>query len=93
MAPENGRSGPERTLLSLWGVVLSSPDLERPSWPRNRQRAKTEFFRDDYVDDAWSVFMVVNRAEDASGLDGHHTHSKLTSCHAIDLKAKVNRCK
>src|SRR5512132_296253 len=46
-----------------------------------------------YVDDAWSVFMVVNRAEDASRLDGHHTHSKLAPCHALDLRAKVNRCK
>jgi hypothetical protein len=44
------------------------------------------------VDDAGSVFMVVNRAEDASRLDGHHTHSKLATCHALDLKAKVNRC-
>jgi hypothetical protein len=42
---------------------------------------------------AWSVFMVVNRAEDASRLDGHHTHSKLAPCHALDLRAKVNRCK
>src|SRR5919205_2836371 len=46
-----------------------------------------------YVDDAWSVLMVVNRAEDASRLDGHHTHSKLAPCHALDLRAKVNRCK
>src|SRR5580765_3856460 len=46
-----------------------------------------------YVDDAWSVFVVVNRAEDASGLDGHHTHSKLAPCHALDLETKVNRCK
>jgi hypothetical protein len=45
------------------------------------------------VDGAWSVFMVVNRAEDASRLDGHHTHSKLAPCHAFDLRAKVNRCK
>jgi len=41
-----------------------------------------------YVDGAWSVFMVVNRAEDASRLDGHHTHSKLAPCHALDLRAK-----
>src|SRR5437868_5723061 len=46
-----------------------------------------------YVDGAWSVFVVVNRAEDASRLDGHHTHSKLASCHTVDLRAKVNRCK
>jgi hypothetical protein len=46
-----------------------------------------------YEDGAWSVFMVVNRAEDASGLDGHHTHSKLTSCHTLDLRTKINACK
>jgi hypothetical protein len=46
-----------------------------------------------YVDDAWSVFMVVNRAEDASGLDSHHAHTKLAPCHALDLRAKVNRRK
>jgi hypothetical protein len=46
-----------------------------------------------YVNDTWSVFMVMNRAEDASRLDGHHTHSKLAPCHALDLKTKVNHCK
>src|SRR5512139_3744778 len=46
-----------------------------------------------YVDVAWPVLVVVNRAEDASRLDGHHTHSKLATCHAFDLGAKVNRCK
>jgi hypothetical protein len=45
------------------------------------------------VDDAWSVFMVVYRAEDASRLEGHQTHAKLAPCHALDLRAKVNRCK
>src|SRR5574342_870514 len=43
------------------------------------------------VDDAWSVLVVVNRAEDASGLDGHHAHSKLAPCHALDLGAEVDR--
>ena len=46
-----------------------------------------------YVDGAWSAFMVVNRAEDAARLDGHHTHSQLAPCHALDLRAQVNRCK
>src|SRR5512141_2238682 len=46
-----------------------------------------------YVDAAWSAFMVVNRAEDASRLEGHHTHSKLAPCHALDLRAKVDRRK
>src|SRR5512139_2495314 len=43
-----------------------------------------------YVDCAWSVLMVVNRAENTSRLDGYHTHSKLAPCHALDLWAKVN---
>ena len=41
-----------------------------------------------YVDGAWSAFVVVNRAEDAARLDGHHPHSKLAPCHALDLRAK-----
>src|SRR5271157_2060653 len=45
-----------------------------------------------YVDHARPVFMVVNRAEDASRFEGHHTHSKLAPCHALDFRAKVNRC-
>src|SRR5450759_2586271 len=45
------------------------------------------------VHGARSAFVVVNRAEDASRLDGHHTHSKLAPLHALDLRAKVNRCK
>src|SRR5512141_3037687 len=45
-----------------------------------------------YVDGTRSVFVVVNRAEDASRLDGHNSHSKLATGHAVDLRAKVNRC-
>jgi hypothetical protein len=44
------------------------------------------------VDDAWSVLVVVNRAEDGSGLHGEHAHSKLATRHAFDLRAKVNGC-
>jgi len=44
------------------------------------------------VNGAWSVYMVVNRAEDPSRLDGHHTHSKLAPLHAFDLRAEINRC-
>jgi hypothetical protein len=46
-----------------------------------------------YVDGAWSAFMVVNRAEDAHRFEGHHTHAKLAACHALDLRAKVIRRK
>jgi len=45
------------------------------------------------VDGAWSAFMVVNRAEDAARLDGHQTHTKLAPCHALDLRAQVDRRK
>jgi hypothetical protein len=37
--------------------------------------------------------MVVNRAEDTSGFDGDHTHSKLAPSHALNLRTKVNRGK
>jgi len=30
---------------------------------------------------------------DASWLDGEQTHAQLASCHALDLGAKVHRCK
>ena len=43
-------------------------------------------------DDAWSVFMVVHRAEDAARVDRHPTQSKLAPCHALGLRAKGNRC-
>ena len=36
--------------------------------------------------------MIVNRPEDTSRLDGHHAHSKLAPRHALDLRAKVDRC-
>jgi hypothetical protein len=43
-----------------------------------------------HVDGAWPAFMVVNRAEHASRLEGRQTHSKLAPCHALYLRAKVN---
>jgi hypothetical protein len=36
--------------------------------------------------------MIVDRAEHASRLDGHHTHSQLATCHALDFGTKVNSC-
>ncbi len=36
--------------------------------------------------------LVVDRAEDASGLDGHHPHSKLVPFQALDLAREVERC-
>ena len=42
-----------------------------------------------YVDDTWSAFMVVKRAEDAPGLEGDQAHAKLAPRHALDLWPKV----
>jgi len=43
------------------------------------------------VDDAGPVLVVVHRAEDASGRDGHQAHAKLAPGHALDLGAEVDR--
>jgi len=40
------------------------------------------------IDSAWSTYMVMNRTEDTSWRDSHHTHSKLAPCHTLDFKAK-----
>ena len=45
-----------------------------------------------YVDGAWSALMIVNRPEDAPGLDRQHAHPQLTARHAFDLGAKVYLC-
>ena len=45
------------------------------------------------IDRTRPVYMVVNRAKDASRLDGHPAHSKLASCHTLDFGAKVNGVK
>jgi hypothetical protein len=34
--------------------------------------------------------VVVNRAEDSSRLDRHHSHPKLAPFHALDLGAEIN---
>src|SRR5512139_1770117 len=76
----------------VWGVPILGP---AHSWPivRSDSISLVSDRSLQYVDDAWSVFMVVQRAEDAFRLDGHQTHSKLAPCHALDLGAKVDRCK
>ena len=45
------------------------------------------------VDDAWSVDMIVDRAEDSTRFHGHQAHAKLAPCHALDLGSKVDRLK
>jgi hypothetical protein len=74
------------------GVPILGPAHSRPI-VRSDSKSMVSDRALQHVDGAWSVFMVVNRAEDASRLDGHHTHSKLASCHTLDLRTKVNRCK
>ena len=76
---------------SVWCSVLG-PAHSRPI-VRSHSSSMVSDRSLQYVDDAWSAFMVVHRAEDASRLDGHHPHSKLAPGHALDLRAKVNRCK
>jgi hypothetical protein len=78
-------------LKPVRGVPVLGP---AHSWPIIRSNA-ISMVSDrslQYVDDAWPVLMVVNRAEDASRLHGHHPHSKLAPCHPLDLRPKVNRC-
>jgi hypothetical protein len=84
------RNGPS-VLKPVCGVPILGPAHPRPI-VRSDPTSMVSDGSLQYVDGAWSVFMVVNRAEDASRLEGHHTHPKLAPCHAIDLRAKVNRC-
>src|SRR4029453_9518331 len=79
-------------LKPVCGVPILGPAQSRPI-VRSDSISMVSDRSLHYVDGAWSVVMVVHRAEDASRLDGHHTHSKLAPCHALDLRAKVNRCK
>src|SRR5215217_3668128 len=79
-------------LKPVCGVPILGPAHSRPI-VRSDSISMVSDLTLQYVDDAWSVFMVVNRAEDAARLDGHGTHAKLAPCHARDLRAKVNRCK
>jgi hypothetical protein len=43
-----------------------------------------------HVDGSRSALVVMNWAEHASRLDGHHSHPKLTPFHALDLGAEIN---
>src|ERR1022692_1344469 len=79
-------------LKPVGGVPILGPAHSRPI-VRSDSISEVSDRSLQYVDDAWSVHMVVNRAEDGSRLEGEHTHSKLTPRHALDLSAKVNRCK
>src|SRR3954469_11974551 len=79
-------------LKPVCGVPILGPAHSRPI-VRSHSISMVSDRSLQYVDGAWSVFMVVNRAEDASRLDRHQTHSKLAACHALDLRAKVHRCK
>lgn len=44
-----------------------------------------------YVNHARPIFMVMNRAEDATGFDSNHPHAQLASGHTLDFEAKVKR--
>ncbi len=85
-----------RCRSSILQPVCGVPIL-RPSHSRPIVRSDSISMVSDrslqYVDDAWSVLVVVNRAEDGSRLEAEHAHSKLTPCHLLDFRAQVNRCK
>jgi len=46
-----------------------------------------------YVNDPGPASMIVDRAEDGSGLEGEHSHAKFPSSHALDFRPEVNRRK
>src|SRR5829696_1090434 len=77
-------------LKPVGGVPILGPAHSRPVVRNDSISVVSDRSLQD-VDDPWSVFMVMHRAEDASRLHGHHTHSKLAPGHALDLRAKVNR--
>src|SRR2546421_3913217 len=74
-------------LKPVCGVPILGPAYSRPI-VRSDSISMVSDRSLQYVDDAWSVSMVVNGTEDASRLDGHLTHPKLAPCHALDLRAK-----
>ena len=86
--------GPSRSsvLKPVYGISILGPAYSQPI-VRGDSISMVSDRSLEYVDDAWSVFMMVNRAENASWLDGHHTHSKLAPGHSLDLRAKVDGCK
>ena len=59
-------------LKPVCGVPVLGPAYSRPIVRRDSISMVGDRSL-QYVNGAWSVFMVVNRAEDASRLDGHHT--------------------
>src|SRR5512147_388094 len=78
-------------LKPVRGVLILGPAHSRPILLSHSISMVSDRSLQD-VDHARPVFMVVNRAEDASRFEGHHTHAKLSPCHALDFRAKVKRC-
>ena len=74
-------------LKPVCGVPILGPADSRPVIRGNSISVVSDRSLQD-VDGAWPAFMVVHRAEDASRLEGHDTHSKLAPCHALDLRAR-----
>jgi len=79
-------------LKPVCGVPILGPAHSRPI-VRSDSISMVSDRSLQYVDGAWSVFMVVNRAEDASRLERSPFASEVGALHALDLRAKVNRCK
>src|SRR5512140_1701185 len=78
-------------LKPMRGVPILGPAHSRPI-VRSDSISMVSYRSLQYIDGAWSVFMVVNWAEDSSRLDSYYTHSKLAPLHTLDLGAKVYSC-
>ena len=78
-------------LKPVCGVPILRPAYSRPIVRRDSISMVGDGSL-EYVNHARPVFMVVDWAEDGSRIEGEHTHSELAPCHALDLRAKVERC-
>src|SRR5437588_11656450 len=85
------RRGRSSVLEPVCGVAVLGPAQSRPIVRRDSVAMVGDRSLQD-VNGAWSALVVVNRAEDASRLEGHLTHSKLTPRHALDLRTEIKLC-
>jgi len=70
-------------LKPVCGVRILGPAHSRPIL-RSHSISMVSDRPLQYVDHARPVHMVVNRAEDPSRFDRHHSHPKLPPCHTLD---------
>src|SRR5215472_9985260 len=77
-------------LKPVCGVLILRPAHSRPILRGHSISMVNDRSLQD-VDHARSVDMVVNRAEDSSRFDRHHSHPKLPPRHALNFGAEVKR--